>query len=180
MFYKNNFSKEILSLYRWFGWREERCPKKHRPVKVPYNPANGYHASVSDPSTWASVDEAIASVEKYKLDGIGFVFTEDDDIIGVDLDKCILDGKLNEIATGFLAKAPKTYVEKSPSGKGLHAFLRGKLPPEANKGKRNTKNGVEMYSASRYFTMTGDIFSKQSRPPEQPIHLLCIFARPEG
>jgi len=93
---------------------------------------------------------------KYKLDGIGFVFTEDDDIIGVDLDKCILDGKLNEIATGFLAKAPKTYVEKSPSGKGLHAFLRGKLPPEANKGKRNTKNGVEMYAASRYFTMTGN------------------------
>jgi primase-polymerase (primpol)-like protein len=153
---KNNFPKEILPLRRWFGWRKERCPIKHRPVKVPYNPANGYHASVSDPSTWASVDEAIASVEKYKLDGIGFAFTEDDDIIGVDLDKCILDGKLNEIATGFLAKAPKTYVEKSPSGKGLHALLRGKLPPEAGKGKRNTQKGVEMYASSRYFTMTGD------------------------
>jgi primase-polymerase (primpol)-like protein len=61
------------------------------------------------------VDEALAVVEKRKYDGIGFVFTEKDDTVAVDLDKCIIDGKLNEVATGFLAKAPRTYVEISQS-----------------------------------------------------------------
>ena len=98
---KDNFPKEILSHRHWFGWREERCPKAHRLVKVPYDPKNGYHASSVDPAT---IDEAIVSVEKYKLHGIGYVFTESIGIVGVDLDKCIVDGKLNEVATGFLKK----------------------------------------------------------------------------
>jgi hypothetical protein len=51
---------------------------------------------------------------------------------------------------------PPTYCEVSPSGKGLHYFLYGKLPPELGNGKRNSKTGVEMYNSSRYFTMTGN------------------------
>jgi len=93
---KDSFSKEILLHRYWFGWREERCPKKHRNVKVPYDPKNGYHASSVDPNAWATIDEAIASVKKYKLHGIGYVFTEANGIIGVDLDDCLIGGTLNE------------------------------------------------------------------------------------
>ena len=148
---KDNFPKEILSHRQWLDWREERCPKAHRLVKVPYDPKTGYHASSVDPVTWATIDEAIASVEKYKLHGIGYVFTEANGIIGVDLDKCIIDGKLNEIATVFLEKAPRTYIELSPSGKGLHALIRGKLPPGCGKGKKNkhSQNGRSQSTANK-------------------------------
>ena len=156
MINKDNFPKELLSLHRWLDWREERCPKKHRPVKVPYDPKSGNRASTVDPATWGTVDEALAVVETHKYDGIGFVLSAKDDIIGIDLDKCIVEGKLNDIATGFFSKAPRTYVEKSPSGNGFHAFIRGKMPIGCGKGKRNSRTGVEIYSADRYFTMTGN------------------------
>jgi len=100
--------------------------------------------------------EVIAAVEKYKLHGIGYLFTEANGIVSVDLDKCIMDGKLNEVAIGFLKKAPRTYIEIPPSGKGLRALLRGKLPPECGKGKKNNKAGGEMYTTSHYFTMRGN------------------------
>ncbi|MCL2072084.1 MAG: DNA primase, partial [Oscillospiraceae bacterium] len=77
-------------------------------------------------------------------------------IVGIDIDHCISDGKLNETATAILAKLPPTYVEYSPSGSGLHIFLKGSLPKGGN---RNSETGVEMYSTARYFTMTGNRYA---------------------
>ena len=45
-----------------------------------------------------------------------------------------------------------TYLEISPSGKGLHLFA---LCDEPLKGG-NAKNGREMYSKGRFMTVTGD------------------------
>jgi hypothetical protein len=50
---------------------------------------------------------------------------------------------------------PPTYIEISPSGTGLHIFLRGEMPAG---GSKNSKTGVEMYAHSRYFTMTGNCY----------------------
>ena len=33
-----------------------------------------------------------------RFDGIGFVFTEHDDIVGIDIDRCISDGKFETLA----------------------------------------------------------------------------------
>ena len=52
----------------------------------------------------------------------------------------------------FLGKC-KSYTEKSRSGRGFHIIMRGSLP---FKGKNNL-NGVEIYKASRYFIMTGEV-----------------------
>ena len=64
-----------------------------------------------------------------------------------------MDGIPNEIAVAILDKIPATYVEISPSGRGLHIFLRGAIPRGGNK---NSESGVEMYSSKRYFTVTGN------------------------
>ena len=45
------------------------------------------NASTTDPATWGAFEEALARAEKDNLPGIGFVFTEDDDLTGVDFDK---------------------------------------------------------------------------------------------
>ncbi|MHB1154848.1 MAG: phage NrS-1 polymerase family protein [Eubacteriales bacterium] len=89
------------------------------------------------------------------FNGLGFVFTADSSIVGVDIDHCINKetGDLNETASAIIEHVPHTYVEISPSGTGLHIFLHGKLPDDGNK---NSKTGVEMYAHSRYFTMTGE------------------------
>jgi primase-polymerase (primpol)-like protein len=88
--------------------------------------------------------------------GLGIAFSEEFGIIGIDIDKCLDEnGQPNEVASGVLAELSQisTYIEVSPSGRGLHIFLRGTLP---SGGRKNSETGVEMYSTKRYFTMTGN------------------------
>jgi len=46
-----------------------------------------------------------------------------------------------------------SYTEYSPSGKGLHIFVKGDIPVDGRK-----KGFIEMYKAKRYFTMTGNVY----------------------
>ena len=148
----HNFPKELAALCQWVCWRLEKDNKTGRDAKVPYTPSSGNKASASDPSKWGTLDEAIYNKDKYFFSGVGFVFTAECGIIGIDIDHCIMDGKPNEVAAAILERLPATYIEVSPSGSGLHIFLKGVAP---SGGNRNSESGVEMYSKSRYFTMTG-------------------------
>jgi len=128
--------------------------KGDRPNKTPYSPHSSRRASSIDPTTWGTLEDARRACEKYNYTGLGFVFTNDDDFVGVDIDHCRNKdtGVLNETAAAIISKAT-TYTEISPSGEGLHLFFRGTIPPGGNK---NSKTGVEMYAFGRYFTMTGN------------------------
>jgi len=147
------FPQELAALPNWLCWRSERDDKSHRNTKVPYNPHTGYKALPTDPATWGTLEQALLARGKYLFTGIGFVFTGEFGIIGIDIDNCLQDGQPNEVATDILAKLPPTYIEISPSGSGLHIFLRGRLSSD---GKKNSKTGVEMYGDARYFTMIGN------------------------
>ena len=68
------------------------------------------------------------ALRQHSYTGLGFVFTREAGIVGVDIDHCIVDGALNETAAAILEKLPPTYIEVSPSGTGLHIFLRGTMP----------------------------------------------------
>ena len=149
---KYNFPRELTALQQWLCWRLEKN-KSGRDTKVPYSPSSGMKAQISNPATWGTLDEALHTKDKYLFSGIGFVFTDECDIIGIDIDHCLDGDIMNATAMEILSKLPPTYIETSPSGTGLHIFLRGKLPEGGN---RNSKVGVEMYSSARYFTMTGN------------------------
>jgi len=147
------YPKELSDLRQWICWRLEPDPKSDKPRKVPYDPKTGRKASSTNPDTWATLAEAVAAREKYLFTGVGFVFTEECGIVGVDIDHCRNeDGSFNDAAKAILEKA-QSYTEISPSGSGLHIFLRGVMP---GKGNKNSASGVEMYATSRYFTMTGN------------------------
>jgi len=152
---KSSFPAELTALDQWVCWRLEN-DNNGRPTKVPYNPHTGNKASSTNPKTWADFDFVAAACKAYNYSGIGFVFTKEAGIVGVDIDHCVEDGKLNEVAAAIIAKLPPTYVELSPSGTGLHIFLRGAMP---GNGSRNAKTGVEMYSHARYFTMTSNAYN---------------------
>jgi len=151
--HKPTFPKEMALLPNWVDWRLEPDKKTGRDMKVPYNPKTGYRASTANKNSWGTLEEALSAKEKYNFTGIGFVFDDESAIIGIDLDKCFIDGQLNDIANAILEKTPPTYIELSPSGTGFHIFVKGKMP---RGGNRNSGNGVEMYGTKRFFTMTGN------------------------
>ena len=140
--------RELLSLAHWVGWRAEQ--RNGKSTKVPVDPKSGHNANTADCNTWGDCESAIAAVEKFKLNGIGFVFTGAA-YTGVDLDNCRdpETGAIQGWATEII-KQLDSYTETSPSGRGAHTLVRAKLPP----GRRR-KGQVEMYDTGRYFTMTG-------------------------
>ena len=122
------FPMSLAERRQWICWRLEPSSKGDRPNKTPYSPHANRRASSTDPGTWGTLAEAQAARKRYGYTGLGFVFTNDDDFVGVDIDHCRNKdtGALNDTAAAVVAKAA-TYVEVSPSGEGLHLFFRGKI-----------------------------------------------------
>src|SRR5918995_6778818 len=140
---------DLRDLRQWLCWRSE--DRDGKPTKVPYSPATGKKADRTVPETWTGYQEAVKACNEKGYGGIGFVFTSEDDLCGVDLDKC-LDPETGEIEPWAWAiiEELNSYTEISPSGTGVHILVRAALP----KG-RNRKGRFEAYDRSRYFTVTG-------------------------
>jgi len=154
--------QELAPLKQWVLWKKETF-RDGRVTKLPVQ-ANGNLASSTDPKTWMTFKEALEARKNLKdtTDGLGFVFTEDDDYVGIDLDKCLFSKEAvkpecQEVVQEFLNL--KSYTEFSPSGTGLHIIVRD---AEFNKldHKNKLKGWIEVYSKRRYFTFTGDCFSR--------------------
>jgi putative DNA primase/helicase len=140
---------ELRTLDQFVCWREE--VRAGEPTKVPYSVAGG-KASTTNPKTWAPLDAALSHAEEHGMSGVGFVFTEDDPFAGIDIDKC-RDAETGEIEPWArkIVAAFDSYTEVSPSGTGLHIFVKATLP-----GPNNRKGPLEMYESGRYFTLTGE------------------------
>jgi len=83
-------------------------------------------------------------VATHGADGIGFVVTKNDDVVGIDLDDCV-NPKTGEIEEWALEdiKTINSYTEISPSGEGIRSFAKGNLP-EA--GRRTASRKSIAYS----------------------------------
>jgi putative DNA primase/helicase len=138
---------ELRTADQFVCWREET--RGDDVTKVPYS-VHGGRASSTNPKTWAPFDVAVSVSQRY--DGVGFVLTEDDPYTGIDIDKC-RNAETGEIAPWArkIVAAFDSYTEVSPSGTGLHIFVKATLP-----GPNNRKGPLEMYESGRYFTLTGD------------------------
>lgn len=151
---------ELRPLKQWICWKVALNPKG-KVIKKPVT-RFGINASVTDESIRATYDECFCEVaspkqtnNKVRLNGVGFVFTADDDYIGIDLDKC--RDKKTGVIEDWALKVMKTidsYTELSPSKTGVHIICRGDAMP---RGKR--KDHFEMYFMERYFTFTGEHIS---------------------
>ncbi|WP_432352680.1 phage/plasmid primase, P4 family [Sporosarcina sp. A2] len=149
----NSIPSELKALPQWILWKSEK--KGGRYTKVPYQ-VDGEMAQSSNRSTWSTFATVIKFYMKGDYDGIGFVFSRQDNYIGVDIDNCVVDGKPNTFATEIIDSLD-SYTEFSPSGKGLHIIIKGGLPQNVmGTGRKNTQHGLEIYSYGRYFTFTGN------------------------
>ena len=157
-----NFPPELLQRQQWVCWRSET--RNGRPTKVPYSPVSGRHALSTVAATWGSFEQAAAVATAGNLLGIGYVFSADDPYCGVDFDHCVnpTEGDIEPWARDWVDRL-KSYTELSPSGSGLHVFVRGQL---AGSGRK--KGGIEIYDRGRFFTVTGRALAGTSRNVEQP------------
>lgn len=124
------------------------------------HPGEKYQGAYTDPKQWRSFDQVLAWSQQDGHKGIGFVFSEDDDIIGVDLDNCYSEhGELSEWGREILSVFRGAYMEQTPSGRGVHII--GRSGPVVGKTRVELPDGagVERYSRARYFTFTGDVIA---------------------
>lgn len=160
-----NIPVELRQLNQWVLWRlEDRSGKGS---KVPYQ-VSGKKASTTEPNHWSTFEDcqrAWAS-NPSGFTGLGFVFSGCDGLVGIDLDNCL--GEQGEILpwASMLVETLEqfAYIEASPSGRGLKAWLKA----QQVKGQRFEVPGlpgsrVEVYSSGRYFTTTGWTWPKCQR-----------------
>jgi Uncharacterized conserved protein len=170
---------ELRKRDQWIVWRSETRDGDR--TKVPYQP-NGRHAKTSDPGTWGSFDEARTAYEREGFSGIGFVFSEDDPFVGIDLDSCVTDGDLTGGAWKVVNQLD-SYTEASPSGTGLHIIIEGFLTSDRNRTSdvKGLKE-LEIYEDGRYFTFTGRSLEGTPSGVEQraqELHTLCEEVLPD-
>ncbi|KTG18030.1 hypothetical protein AUR66_18445 [Haloferax profundi] len=147
---QKNLPPELVERDQWVCWRSEKRDGKQ--TKIPVVPGEGSFASSTDPYTWSDFETARSFVEATRADGIGFVFTAEDPIVGVDLDDCRdpETGDIDDDAQDIIERLD-SYTEISPSGTGYHVLIKGELPEG-----RNRRGHIELYDTARFFTVTGD------------------------
>lgn len=134
-------------------WRYEQ--RKGKPTKVPYQ-VNGRRADSTDIATFSSFEDAIAVIDDY--DGIGMgVFGK---FIAIDIDDCVIDGKLTAMAQDIISTMD-SYTEYSPSGTGIRIIGTAEgLSYEKEKYYINNRNiHLEVYVAGyteKFVTLTGN------------------------
>ena len=135
---------ELKKVNQWVAWGGDKLPK---------NPRTGGNAQSNNPDTWGDFKTACAAVKKYKLNGIGFMFSPP--YFGVDMDDCVE----NQDLIDEFVETLHSYTEWSTSGNGIHIICKGNLPDGARR-----RGKIEMYSTRRYFIMTGNSYQPKPLP----------------
>jgi P4 family phage/plasmid primase-like protien len=173
----DSIPEEMKALNNWVLWKyEDRKDSKGnvKKTKVPYQ-VNGRKAESTNKDTWGSFENIIKTLKRYtRYDGIGFVFSQDSGIMGLDFDhvKDIENGEWDQEAQKEILSL-NSYTEISPSGTGAHVIVKGTVPltPDEIKagktGKKNQDTGREMYHSGRFFTITGDLTEDSAKKINQ-------------
>jgi len=125
--------------------------RRKRPMAV-----GGWWASINDSSVWVSYAEATSALADphVRADGVGFILNGDG-VVCLDLDDCVFDGVIDPLAQAFIGALGTSYVEFSPSRRGLHIW--GFSDLERGKVLAGGALKVEMYPNGRFITWTGDV-----------------------
>ena len=156
---------ELRGIPAYVGWQyalRENSTGAHW-SKEPINLLTGGLAKTDDPDTWTDFTHSLRTYRDRGCDGIGICRTGD--LVFVDLDGALdANGNVRPFpwADKILAEVRgRAYIEKSPSGTGLHAICRGSLPAGRRQfdvpGQIHT--GFALYDGSRYFALSGHVMA---------------------
>lgn len=158
----SNLPDTLKSLPNWVCWGKTGQNKR----KIPWNPETGLAAKAGQPDTWTTFDRAAQAVESGAYAGVGFEFSPETGITGIDFDHCI-DPETGSFDPWVLEWVQRfdSYTEISQSGTGIHILVRGALPSKT--GVHNER--VEMYNSGRYFALTGNTEDPRPIRPAQEV-----------
>lgn len=152
-----NVPEELKAADTWVCCDENKVPL------VATRSGAVYAASSTDKTTWRSYEDAYEAwlENEWSYVGIGRVIRADEDLVGVDLDKCLNPdtGELTPWAAAILASTG-SYQEISPSTRGVKVW--GYAP---GLDRAHVKPGLEIYPKGRYFTVTGNVLNAESISP---------------
>lgn len=152
---------ELRERPQWVLWK--LVERDGKVTKVPFA-VDGSMAKSNDSSTWSDFRTAWKAFLAGGYTGVGFMFSEADPFVGIDLDSC------RDPKTGTVAPWAKTiiqrfgsYAEMSPSMTGVKIFAIGKSPfPGGRKVDvaeaeqiGDKRPAIEVYDRLRYFAVTG-------------------------
>ena len=155
--------QEMKDLPRWVLWKLEPNAKG-KLTKTPKT-LDGYNAASDNPADWTTFDR-VKHIAPTETSGIGFVFNNDG-ITGIDLDNAINpDGSIYPRFREIVETLKDTYIEISPSGKGLHIIIRCDEwvytdtetggQKKKHKDEEGNEHGGEIYHTKHFFTVTGN------------------------
>lgn len=156
----DNIPVELRKVRQWVCWKFKEIKDEDtgeiRHTKIPINPNGRAQARSNDPNTWNTFELALKVSEK--CDGIGYIVSADDPYTVIDLDHCVSvdittgEIEIEEWAQSILNRL-NSYSEFSPSGRGIHIFIRGKKPGPRCRTFKHPQ--FEMYDNRRFLAMTG-------------------------
>ena len=117
----SNIPQSLKSAGLWCCWRFVKRDGQTKPTKVPFCPMTGKPARSNDRSTFGRYEEAAFALDMGQYDGLGIgIF---DDICAIDIDHCVDDGSISEMASDIINEM-NSYWELSPSGSGVRILFK--------------------------------------------------------
>ncbi len=149
----------LKSLDAWLLYKIEHEDKgDKKPRKVPYyvtgSKRRGTSGSHQDINSLATYDSAVNAFNKGGYDGLMIATNKQFNITVLDYDNCNVES--------VKKMYPETYVEVSPSGKGVHVYYTGYL--KGQRGEKTKQAGYEVFSDVNQVTFTGNGEPKEIVP----------------
>jgi hypothetical protein len=159
-----NIPADLQELKQWvlwrYIWKVDESTGRAEWAKLPMQ-ANGSAAKSNDPETWTTFKDALNAWDtaRSSFDGLGFMFTPESGIVGVDVDNCVDVDEHGELRISNVGarviELLDSYTELSPSGSGIHVLVKA----EFAEALKDSKTGIEVYNKGRYFTVTGSLWA---------------------
>ena len=172
-----NIPEKLKAHPQWICWKSR--PKGNgKTDKIPYDPRTDSNIDHLNPQNQLTFEDCLKLYNQHqsRVAGIGFVFMPEDVFSGIDLDDCF-NGQRLEAAQQTIFRRLNSYSEISPSNQGVKIFVEGELP-----GPNKSTPSIEMYSHSRFFTVTGNILNGNStlvEPRQRELELVYFQHFPD-
>jgi len=150
---------------RWCCWRNVPGKENKKPRKTPWRLDGMGALKWSNPlnfSTFEEVKAAYLAAQELpeqsgkRFAGIAYILPKDNcQLVCIDLDKCIdKAGEISPVARGILEKFG-SYTEISPSGTGLHIWVKAHIDGSNLPQVDYQGQAVEIFTRSHFVTFTG-------------------------
>ena len=174
---ERNIPEELKRERAWVGWTPD--PDTGRPKCPVLVSAKARRASTRKPETWTSLrpcSRVLREVRGRRRRSASASCSRRGSSTWTSTAPSTSSGELREWAKPYVEPwLDKSYMERSPSGRGLHIIAKGTLPGGVDGGTRKFPEHVQadgrvpevaMFASGKYTTITGDVWKGQKRPRE--------------